>query len=163
MNTLLAGFKGKNNSAKILLDLINPRNKVNKLYLENDFSICKNQLELQIKAVNYDYVIVFGQKPVTKAICIETTAKGQQYDYQTNYEYASLVECLKFNNCKVKLSNNPGNYLCNYVYFSGLEYIIKNNLNTKLLFVHTPYLKNIISIDVVGKIFSQYIDDMMEG
>lgn len=47
MNTLLAGFKGKNNSAKIQLDLINPKNKVNKLYLENDFSICKNQLELQ--------------------------------------------------------------------------------------------------------------------
>ena len=73
MKILIAGFEGKNNSSKIILDYIKEKSKEDILYLKNDFNICKKQIEE--KLINqYDYVLLFGQKTDTKNIYLENNA-----------------------------------------------------------------------------------------
>jgi Pyrrolidone-carboxylate peptidase (N-terminal pyroglutamyl peptidase) len=158
MKILLAGFKGDSNSARVLLEKISPERTVKKLYLDNDFSICKEQLEQALKIENYDYIIAFGQKPVIKAIYLETIGRGLNQEYETNYEYSVLKDYLKSNGYRVKISSNAGNFLCNYIYFCGLDYIAKNRLATQIIFVHIPYLKNIDDIGHMGRVFNQYFN-----
>ena len=57
----------------------------------------------------------------------------------------------------IKLSQNPGTSYCNNLYFNALKYIKENNLNTKMLFIHVPMLKNISDIDVLIAYFESYI------
>lgn len=151
---LIAGFKGNNNSAKHLLDKIDFKNK---LYLENDFEISVKQLENELTN-KYDYIIVFGQKPIIKSIYIELKGVNENEEFITNYNYSKLIEFLNKNNYKTVISNNAGNYLCNNIYFNGLKYININNLKTKIIFIHIPYLKNIPNIDNLAQSFTQYIN-----
>ena len=65
MKILIVGFEGIDNSAKILLDNIKEGYNQDILYLENNFEISSNQIEEKMLQ-NYDYVLIFGQKPNTK-------------------------------------------------------------------------------------------------
>ncbi len=76
---LIAGFEGNDNSAKILLDNIKEKNGEDILYLVNDFEVSSNQIEEKLKE-NYDYVLIFGQKPDTKNIYLENNAKLNEID-----------------------------------------------------------------------------------
>lgn len=160
MKMLLAGFKGDNNSASVLLGKMYPEHTVKKLYLENDFSICKGQIEQSLRIENYDYIIAFGQKPVIKAIYIETIGRGIVGEHITAFNYSGLKAHLEGNGYRVKISDNAGNYLCNHIYFSGMDYIAKNGLSTQMIFIHLPYLKNIRDINQMGEAFTQYIDKL---
>lgn len=51
MKILFTAFNGKNNSSKILLDMINTKNK---LYLKNSFTTSVNQLKKELKNNNKD-------------------------------------------------------------------------------------------------------------
>lgn len=73
MKILIAGFEGNNNSAKILLDNIKEKCKQDILYLKNDFEVSSNQIEEKLLQ-NYDYGLIFGQKPNTKNIYLENNA-----------------------------------------------------------------------------------------
>lgn len=42
-----------------------------------------------------------------------------------------------------KLSHNAGTSFCNTLYWNGLKYIENNGLETKMVFVHVPFAKNI--------------------
>ena len=42
-NILILGFKGKNNYSKILLDSIEDKSYIDKLYLKNNFKLSKEQ------------------------------------------------------------------------------------------------------------------------
>ena len=95
-NILCTGFKGKLNSSNILLDNIFKSNKIDCLYIENDF----------------------------------------------NKSVIQLIEKIKSNN----------------IYYNGLEYIIKNKLETQMIFIHIPYLNN-IDIRYFSKIMEKYIYD----
>ena len=70
MKILVAGFKENDNSAKILLDNIKEKNNQDILYLENNFEVSSNQIEEKMLQ-NYDYVLIFGQKPNTRNIYLE--------------------------------------------------------------------------------------------
>lgn len=65
---LLTCFKGTHNSSKVLLDKIETHCNVEKLCLENDFVMCTQQLKERLKYQEYDLVVSFGQKPITKSI-----------------------------------------------------------------------------------------------
>jgi pyrrolidone-carboxylate peptidase len=140
--TLFCGFKGNDNTSKLLLDSLKTNNK---LYLENNFNISVKQLLNKIGQSNYDCIIMFGQKPVLKSICLETLAKCQNVLFST-YNIAEL-KC-HFDNLgyKVKTSENPGNYLCNNVYYQCLKYVDDNNLKTKVIFIRIPTVNNIFNI-----------------
>ena len=58
MKILIAGFKGDDNSAKILLDYIKKVCNEDILYLENDFEISSKQIEEKLLE-NYENVLIF--------------------------------------------------------------------------------------------------------
>jgi pyroglutamyl-peptidase len=158
MKVLISGFRGDTNSAKLIIDRIESRNVLEKIYLVNSFETSKNQLESELEKKVYDYIIIFGQKPKVKAIYLEQRACVKGHKLTTNFEYTQLESILNENGLKAEISNNAGNYLCNYIFYRGLKFINENNLNTKMIFVHIPSVKNIESIDSLAKVFSVFIN-----
>lgn len=135
MKVLYAGFKGDNNPSKILLDQLVCDYKV---YLDNDFLQSENQLFELLDNNQFDQIILLGRKPASKTLSIELKAKGEELEYLTNYEYFDLYTRFLENNFKVKLSDKPGNYLCNNIYYKALDYITNKQLDTKVIFIHLP-------------------------
>ncbi len=84
MKILIAGFEGEDNSAKILLDNMKEECNQDTLYLENDFEVSSNQIEEKLLQ-NYDYVLIFGQKPNTKSIYLENNALLEEIKLETDY------------------------------------------------------------------------------
>ena len=149
MKILYTAFNGKNNSSKLLLDLINNNNK---LYLKNSFITSVDELINKIKSNEYDLIISFGKAPLPKdTIKIETKAKNE-YILETNYDYIKLKNSLD-KKYKVIISDNAGNYLCNNLYYYGLKYIKENNLKTKMIFIHIPSINYISNITNLSKMF----------
>ena len=153
---LLAGFLGDNNSSKVILDKCS--GDFTKLYLENDFQKCADQIDSAVSSSSYDIIIVLGQKPVIKAIYIELVGKSQLSVIQTQYDYTAFADFLFSHGYRVKFSNNAGNYLCNHVYFSGLQSIKTESSTAKMLFVHVPYLHNILDVDHLAATISYYLN-----
>lgn len=161
MKILIAGFEGNDNSAKILLDNIKKECNQDILYLENDFEISANQIEKKMLQ-SYDYVLIFGQKPNTKNIYLENNAVLGKAKLETDYYYDVLKENLENNKYKVVSSCDAGNYLCNNVFFKALNFKEKNNLKSKVGFVHIPTIDNIEDIKHLTKIILESIQYIVE-
>lgn len=153
---LVTAFRDPFNSSEILLDKINA--KVDKLYLSLGFEISKKEFMNIMENNEYDYIISFGQKPVTKKIYIEEYAFNLNIKYHTNYDYLNIINVLEQNNLKYKISNNAGHHYCNYIYYLGLKFIKDNKLKTKMVFIHIPYLNRINNINDLANVFSKYFD-----
>lgn len=159
MKILIAGFEGNDNSSKILLDNIKEEYDQDILYLKNDFNVSSNQIEEKMQ-YNYDYVLIFGQKPNTKNIYLENNAILEETRLETDYYYGVLKENLESNNYKVISSYDAGNYLCNNVFFRALNFKQKNNLKSKVGFVHIPTIDNIEDMRLLSRIILNYINLM---
>lgn len=148
MKILFTGFKGKTNSSKIVLDNI----KNNKLYLTNSFKTSVDELYKIIN--NYDYIITIGQAPIK-----ENTIKIEKFgsNLKTNFNIEILNKYLS-NYYNVVVSNNAGNYLCNNIYYYGLKKIYEDKLNTKMIFIHIPKIKNISDIEKLSRIIENIIE-----
>lgn len=155
-NILIMGFKGEKNSSKKLLDNIINNDYINTLFLDNDFSKSEHQLINKLKSKNYSTIYAFGQKPLIKSIYIEIFGSNKEERIVTNYDYSDIKNYLS-NYYKTRISENAGNYLCNNIYYKGLKHVLKNNLETNMLFIHIPYLKN-IDIIKFSEIFNKYLE-----
>ena len=161
MKILIAGFEGNDNSAKILLDYIQKESNEDILYLENDFDISSKQIEERLLQ-EYDYVLIFGQKPNTKDIYLENNAIIDEIKLITDYYYGVLKEKLENNNYKVISSNDAGNYLCNNVFFKALDFKQKNSLKSKIAFIHIPTIDNIEDINYLSSAILNYIKTLSD-
>lgn len=155
MKILIAGFKGNDNSAKILLDNIKEKSSLDVLYLENNFEVSGNQIEEKL-VQNFDYVLIFGQKPNTKDIYLENNAMLEETKLETDYYYGVLKENLESNHYKVVSSCDAGNYLCNHVFFRALSFKYANHLKTKIAFIHIPTIDNIDDIGLLASTILNY-------
>lgn len=162
MKVLISGFKGHTNSAKLIIDRIKSKNVLEKLYLVNSFQTSEKQLKDELEKQSYDFVITFGQKPKVKSIYLEQKACINGHKLITNYEYNKLKKLLNDNGFTVEISNNAGNYLCNHIFYTGLKFICENNMNTNMIFIHIPSVKNIENIDCLAKVFSIFIDSLVK-
>lgn len=154
---LIAGFEGDDNSAKILLDDIRKICTKDSLYLKNDFEISSKQIEEKLLN-NYDYILIFGQKPDTKMLYLENNAILGEKKLVTDYNYDILKEYLKNHKYEVESSYNVGNYLCNNVFFRALDFKLKNNIKSKIAFIHIPTIDNIENITNLSNAIKEYID-----
>ncbi len=161
MKILIAGFEGDTNSAKILLDSIKDTNNIDILYLKNSFEISKKQIEDKMLQ-NYDYILIFGQKPKTKNIYLENNAILEDTKLITDYYYGVLKVFLEKANFKVLSSNDAGNYLCNNVFFGALNFKRKNKLKTKVAFIHIPTINNIEDIMKISSVLLDYIKTLSD-
>ena len=161
MKILIAGFEGNDNSAKILLDNIKEKYNEDVLYLKNDFQVSSEQIEEKLKE-NYDYVLIFGQKPNTKNVYLENNANLDGTELVTDYYYGVLKEKLEDNNYKVISSCDAGNYLCNNVFYRALKFKENNNLKTKIAFIHIPTTNNIENITNLSNTILSYIKTLSD-
>lgn len=145
MSILFAGFKGNNNSSKVILDKLRCENK---LYLENDkIKSCRQIEEIFLKN-SFDQIVFLGQKPlINNCVCIERIAKNDEERLTTNFDMSNLEKLFKDKYISFKFSKRPGTSYCNNIYYYTLNYIRKNILNTKCVFLHIPYLDKFCCLD----------------
>ena len=161
MKILIAGFKGDDNSAKILLDYIKKVCNEDILYLENDFEISSKQIEEKLLE-NYDNVLIFGQKPNTTNIYFENNAILEGKKIVTDYYYGALKENLEQYAYQVMSSYDAGKYLCNNVFFRALNFKQENNLKSKIAFIHIPTIDNIEDMNRLSNSIKDYIETLCE-
>ena len=142
-NILLTAFCGS--SAELL---IKGTNNYRTLFLPNDKIKDSEMLIDIISNENIDYVISFGQRPnIKNKVHIETTAKDGEFRINTNFDCDKLMGLFEQNNIISKISHNAGTSFCNELYLNGLKYISQNKPDTKMVFIHIPFTKNITDFD----------------
>lgn len=142
-NLLMTAFRGS--SAEYLLKRVN---NCKTLFLPNDKLKDSEMVIETIRNEKFDYVICFGQRPLIKdKVHIETTAREGEFYIDTNFDYNQLKCLLEANDIAVKISHNAGTSFCNKLYLNCLKYVITNNMETKVIFIHIPFAKNITDFD----------------
>lgn len=145
------------NNAKILLTafrgssaekLIKGVNGYKTLILPNDKIMDTQKLISVISKEKFDYILSFGQKPIIKdKVHIETLAKNKEFPIKINFDFEELMQSFNKNGIVSKISNNCGTSYCNQLYLNGLKYILQNDMDTKMVFIHIPFAKNITEFD----------------
>ena len=139
MQILLTGFKDTSSEA-----LVKSINRHDRLILENDKEKSVKQMEQALQKGKYRYIFSFGQRPLIKnKIHIEDNAVVNGETLETVFDIAKLKKVFEDCGITVKLSHNAGTSYCNNIYYYGIKMIVKNDLNTKMVFIHIPYMKNI--------------------
>lgn len=142
-NILMTAFCGS--SAELLLKRVS---NCKTLFLPNDKVKDSELLIETIRDEKFDHVICFGQRPLIKdKVHLETTAREGEFSVNTNFDYGRLKCLLEVNGVAVKISHNAGTSFCNKLYLNGLKYVIQNNMETKMIFVHIPFAENITDFD----------------
>lgn len=137
---LLTAFK--NTSSERLIHFFD--DSFAKLILENHKEYSTSQLYSELEKHRYSHVISLGQKPVIREkIYIEKKAKNGDVSYETTADIQAMKNEFEKNGLAVHLSENAGTSFCNNIYFYGLQYINDSGSDTKMVFVHIPFEKNI--------------------
>ena len=138
-NILFTAFVGT--SAELLIKDIDEHKT---LFLPNDKIKDSEKLIKMISNEKYGYVISFGQRPnIKNKVHIETTSKRGEISIDTEFDCEKLKCLFEKNGITAKISHNAGTSFCNELYYNGLKNIYENGLNTKMVFVHIPFEKNI--------------------
>lgn len=119
----------------------------------NDYDSIDREVEYILGGC-FDEIIMFGQKPSIKRLCVERCAKCCDEILSTNYDLSKIEKIMKENCIDFKYSNNPGNSYCNYAYFQMLKLVKIKKLKTKVIFIHIPYVQNFYQMDDVLKLFN---------
>jgi len=152
MRILFAGFKGMNNSSKLLLDALSC-DETDKLYLTNSYKTSERQLIERLETGKYGRIVIFGQwKRVPKGnLRLETVAKKGRYKHLTNFPCQRLAQNLRKLGYNVQISDFAGRWLCNNIYFYGLKYLEQTGQKCQMVFIHLPKMKNIEDFEKLGE------------
>lgn len=138
-NILLTVFEGT--SSELLL---NGFRDFPVLVLPNDKVKDSELLLGMLSEAHFDYVLSFGQRPNIKyKVHIETTAREGEVCLDTVFDCERLRLLFEQNGIQARLSHNAGTSFCNKLYWNGLKYIEEHELETRMVFVHVPFEKNI--------------------
>lgn len=153
MSIILAGFDGKNNSARIITERVGF--PCEKLILPNDKEQSAELLLGRIKEKGMACAVLLGQKPMIKdKISVEPTAQKDGGKLHTPMDCTVTAEIIKSFGCKAYISKGCGNSYCNNIYFECL----KNGINC--IFLHIPTLDNISDIDIIIKAVEGYLSEI---
>ncbi len=61
----------------------------------------------------------------------------------TNFACDRLKNVFEANGLSTRISGNAGTSFCNVLYWSGLSYIYEKGIDTRMIFLHIPFCKNI--------------------
>lgn len=160
MRVLLTAFKGT--SSEKLIRCFD--DTYNKLILINSKETSVKQLYSVLSDDYFDYIISLGQKPVIRdKIYIETQGRLKNSVYKTYINIDRLVHSLTEKGLCVRLSQNAGTSFCNHIYANGLKLISQLKTNTKMVFVHIPFNKNISNFDEYSNKLIQAIITFVSG
>jgi len=146
---LLTGYqggKGDLSTTETLLDKVSI--KCDKFLFTNDFDKIKEEVSMLIQR-DYDYIIMFGQKPLIKSLSVEIECFfDNEYEY-TNFPLKMILEPLKKYDIDYEVKESPGNSYCNFAYYQMLKQLESRKLLTKVIFIHVPHMKNFVEFDKV--------------
>ena len=144
---LLTAFRGT--SAELLVKSVEENERHAVLILPNDKVKDSKLLTEALRQEYFDYIISLGQRPNIKdKVHIETTARKGNLGIATAFDCEKLKHNLEQTGLPAKLSANAGTSFCNELYWNGLRYIEENKLDTRMVFVHIPFEKNVAELDV---------------
>lgn len=154
-NILLTAFR--DSSAELL---ITRTKSYRTLLLSNDRVKDSEELIDAVLVEKTDYIISFGQKPnIRNKVHIETTAKDSDLLFNTDFDCDRLKCLFEQNGVISKISHNAGTSFCNQLYLNVLKYIFQNSMDTKMVFIHIPFIKNISDFDnFTTQIFDTILD-----
>lgn len=143
---LLTAFCGT--SAELLVRDMKPDSQYKILYLPNDKKKDSELLIQALKQETFDTVISLGQRPNIKdKVHIETRACKGNESIETTFDCKRLKVTLEQAGLVAKLSGNAGASFCNELYWNGLQYLKENKSDTKMVFIHVPFEKNISDVE----------------
>lgn len=155
---LLTAFR--NTSAELL---IKGAKDYKTLLLPNDKIKDSEKLIAAISREKFDYVISFGQRPnIKNKVHIETTARDGEFYIDTDFDCEKLKRLLEESGIVAKISHNAGTSFCNKLYLNGLKYISQNDLDTKMVFVHIPFVKNVDEFEGFRARVFEVIESMVQ-
>ncbi len=159
MKILYAGFKGKNNSSKLLLDALNC-DSGDKLYLTNSYQASVHELVSRIQDNSYERVLIFGQWGSVKAgaVRVETLAKKGRYRRLATISYRTLTQRLERAGLTVQISEYAGNWLCSNVYYYGLKCVEEGRLDCQMVFIHLPKAKQVSDFERLARQVEASVD-----
>ena len=115
--------------------------------------------ELLIKTLSkeaFDYIVSLGQRPnIKNKVHIETTAKVGELCMDTKFDCSWLQSVFEQKCIDAKISGNTGTSFCN-----RLKYINQSGLNTQMVFVHVPFLKNVDDFEGFREKVLEVIDEL---
>ncbi len=160
---VLTAFEGENNSSNIILNKVRADNVI-KVTLPNKFDESAECLISCIKEYRPSYVISMGRKPQIKKLYIEPAAHDKLNVITTTFDLDMMCSSLTEYGISFCLAKKQSNYLCNHVYYRGLDFIHNSGVKTKMVFIHTPDMKNFEKIDKVVHLLSMFCNQLrMEG
>ena len=141
MQILLTAFKNTSSEA-----LVKSIEGYDRLILENDKTKLVRQLEQMLQNEKFRYILSFGQRPVIKdKIYVEYKASINGEVLETPFDAIRIKQAFENYKIDVKLSHNAGTSYCNNIYYHGMRMIAEKRLNTEMVFIHIPFMKNISS------------------
>lgn len=157
MKYLFTGFQNNTNSSSQIAKQLGKLLRASEvLILTNNRELCVEQLYFVLERKHFDFLIMFGQKPLIKdKIYLEGQAKVDGNIRITDFDRSGLGKYLEEYNWVTKESDNVGTSYCNWIYYHALKYVQEHGLMTKLLFVHIPVMKNISDFGKLVADFSQ--------
>lgn len=139
MRILLTAFKNTSSEA-----LVKSIKGYDRLVLENNKIKSVKQLEQALQNEHFRYILSFGQRPVIKdKIYIEDRALINGELLETSFDTTRIKRAFNDYKIAVKLSHNAGTSYCNNIYYHGMKMIAENRMNTEMVFIHIPFMKNI--------------------
>ncbi len=130
---LLTGFKGINNSSRMLVEKLSSEN----ILLTNSFAGLKRDIDSISE--DYDCVIMFGvDKSLTSTVRIEKCARKNGKVIDSIIKPEGIVESLKKAGINSYVSEEPTAYLCNDAYWHMLK-----KYSGRAVFIHIPTIKHI--------------------
>lgn len=146
-------YKNGESSSAFLLDKIS--DEYDKFLFTNDYTTIIYEIDELFEKEKYDYVIMFGQKPLIKRLSIEVKCKKKKEVLETNFPLKKLLTILDEKNIAYKISENPGVSYCNFAYYNTLKCLQVRGYKTKVIFIHVPFIDNFVELEKFIKIVNQ--------
>ena len=132
-NIQVIGFKGMNNSSKMLVEQLSSEH----VLLTNSFSGLKRDIDSI--STDYESVLLFGvDKNLTSSVRIEKCAEKDGQRLDSVMDLRKIAESLEKAGIESCISEEPTAYLCNEAYW----YLLKKYPGSVVL-IHIPTIKNI--------------------
>ncbi len=136
---LLTAFRGTSSE-----ELLHPPMKYRTLILPSDRIKDSEKVISCISSKNPSHIISFGQKPNIKdKIHIETTARSREVCLTTDFDAEELKNLFESAGITAKISHSAGTSFCNRLYLNVMLYLKQHRADTKMIFIHIPFIKNI--------------------
>ncbi len=155
---LMTGFSGTSS------EWIVKKGTCKSLILPNDKVLDPEMVLAEVSLQDYKYIFSFGQKPnIRDKLYIETAARNGNRCIYTDFVYDKLQSALRAENIEVRISDHAGTSFCNALYWNVLEYIRDKELETKIVFLHIPFYKNMTSSEDFCKRIHKGIENYCRG